>query len=115
VACLASNFWPGDDRSVREILQSMEMQTATQTGILNQMVVMNQVIMEDKQLQAKLKKAYEKRARSMMVLLANPTVALKFAQETLKTLGLPELKIIGEDGRLVDPNLLLSLEGKKDD
>lgn len=113
-ACLVSNYWPGDKRTDREILQSIEMQCGRQMALLNQQIIMNQVIMEDPQLQAKLKKGYEKRAQSMGVLLSNPTVALQFAQETLKACGLPALQLVGPDGQPVDPLSTPITEGKKD-
>jgi len=117
-ACLVSNYWPGDNRTDRQILQTIEMQSARQVALLNQQIIMNQVIMEDAELRTKLKQAYEKRARSMGLLLSNPNVALQFAQETLKTLGLPGLQVIGPNGKPVDPSELLASpspsEGKKD-
>jgi len=106
-ACLVSNYWPGDQRSDREILHSIEMQCGRHMALLNQHIIMNQVIMEDAELRTKLQEAYNKRAKSMGVLLSNPTVALNFAQETLKACGLPALQLVGTDGRPIDSSQLL--------
>lgn len=118
-ACLISNYWPGDHRSDREILHSIEMQCNRHTALLTQQIIMNQVIMEDAELRVKLQVGYNKRVRSMGLILSDPTAALNFAQETLKSCGLPELQLVGPNGQPVDSSMLLeppteSSEGKKD-
>jgi len=118
-ACLASNYWPSDHRSDREILQSIELQCHRYMALLNQQIILHQVIMEDGWLYTKLHEAYNKRAKAMAGLLSDPTAALNFAQETLKTCGLPALKLIGTDGRPIDSSQLLgfpkeSSQGKED-
>jgi len=118
-ACLASNYWPGDHRSDREILHSIEMQCGRHMALLHQQVILHQVIMEDGWLYTKLQEAYNKRAKAMEVLLSDPSAALNFAQETLKTCGLPGLKLVGADGRPIDSSQLLqspkeSSQGEKD-
>jgi len=114
-ACLVSNYWPGDRRTDREILQSIEAQCGRHMALLNQLTIMNQCIMEDAQLRTKLKGAYERRAGSMGLLLSNPTVALQFAQESLKACGLQPLKLVGPDGQPIDQSTLISSpEAKKD-
>jgi len=114
-ACLVSNYWPGDKRTDREILHSIEAQCGRHMALLNQLTIMNQCIMEDAQLRTKLKDAYETRARSMGILLSNPTVALQFAQETLKACGLQPLQLVGPDGQPIDQSTLLSASEKKKD
>jgi hypothetical protein len=117
-ACLVSNYWPGDHRSDREILHSIEIQCGRHAALLNQLTIMNQVILEDAELRTKLNEGYEKRARSMGILLSNPTVALQFAQESLKACGLQPLQLIGPDGQPIDQSTLMqdtkSSEAKKD-
>jgi len=102
-SCLVSNYWPGDNRSNREIFQNIEMLCGRHMALLNNLTMMNQVIIGDDKLRTKLKKGYDERAGSMGLLLSSPPVALKFAQESLKSCG---LKPTSSDRQRKDPNLL---------
>jgi len=102
-ACLVSNYWPGDNRCNREIINSIEMECGKHMALLNHLTMMNQVIMEDDKLRTKLKQGYDKRAGSMGLLLSSPDVLHKFSQESLKSCG---LKPTGPDGQPIVPNIL---------
>lgn len=83
-ACIVCNYWPGDPRSDREIVQAIEKGLIQTNATMHQMLIMNQCIFEDPDMKTRLEAACKKRHETMKYIMSHPAAAEEFARRSVE-------------------------------